>query len=84
MRREGELEPFLVAFPGEEGDDHRVLLNPMYFVGLDEVGGLLAELAHQYALGFVQSGRARDMVDALEQISEFYLAGVNELVEAQD
>lgn len=81
MRREGELEPFLVAFPSEEGDGQRVLLNPMYFNALDEVGDFLAEIAHQYALGFVQSGRAIDLEDALEQIAEYFLIGVNELVE---
>lgn len=80
MRREGELEPFLVAFPAEEDSAHRVLLNPMYFVGLDEVGDFLAELAHQYAVGFVQSGRAMDLEDALEQIGEYFVAGVNEFV----
>lgn len=75
MRNEDNLQPFLVAFPAEEGG-HTVMLDPGYFNGVDEVGGFLAELAQQYARAFVQSGRARDMADALEQVREYFAYGL--------
>lgn len=72
MRNEDNLQPFLVAFPLEEGGQ-QVMLDPGFFNGTDEVGLFLAELARHYARAFVQSGRARDMNDALEQVREFFL-----------
>ncbi len=69
MRRPGDLQPFLLGVPGEDGE-HRIVVDPTYFAGLDEVGDLLAEIASLFAQGFVQSGRAIDMADAMEQIEE--------------
>jgi len=66
MRNDDNLQPFLVAFPLEEGGQ-QVMLDPGFFNGADEVGLFLADLARHYARAFVQSGRARDMNDALEQ-----------------
>jgi hypothetical protein len=73
--------PFLVAFPpgigpyGEDpGGEVTVMLDPEHFKGLDEVGGFLASLARHYARTFVQSGRARDEDDALDQVVEGFLA----------
>lgn len=71
MRNDDNLQPFLVAFPLEEGGQ-QVMLDPSFFNGADEVGVFLADLARHYARAFVQSGRARDMADALEQIREFW------------
>lgn len=73
MRREDDLQPFLVAFPMENGGQ-QVMLDPGFFNGADEVGLFLADLAHHYARAFVQSGRARDVDDAVEQMREFFLA----------
>ncbi len=73
MRREDDLQPFLVAFPMENGGQ-QVMLDPGFFDGADEVGLFLADLARHYARAFVQSGRARDMDDAVEQMREFFLA----------
>lgn len=72
MRDDGVPQPFLVAFPMEDGSQ-QVMLDPGFFAGLDEVGDFLGELAKQYGRAFVQSGRARDMEDALEQIREMFL-----------
>ena len=69
MKDTGAPQPILVAFP-EEGGGQRVLLDPGFFHGLDEVGLFMADLARHYARSFVQSGRARDMADAIEQIRE--------------
>jgi len=71
MRNDDNLQPFLVAFPMEEGGQ-QVMLDPAFFNGADEVGLFLADLARHYARAFVQSGRARDMADALEQMREFF------------
>ncbi|MEL6663969.1 MAG: DUF5076 domain-containing protein [Pseudomonadota bacterium] len=71
MRNDDNLQPFLVAFPMEEGGQ-QVMLDPAFFNGADEVGVFLADLARHYARAFVQSGRARDMADALEQMREFF------------
>ncbi|MEO0817532.1 MAG: DUF5076 domain-containing protein [Pseudomonadota bacterium] len=71
MRNDDNLQPFLVAFPLEEGGQ-QVMLDPGFFNGADEVGLFLADLARHYARAFVQSGRARDMNDALEQMREFF------------
>lgn len=75
-------QPFLVAFPGNQGpyaddneaagDGQTVMLDPTYFDGLGEVGIFLADLARHYARAFIQSGRARDMTDAIEQIRELF------------
>lgn len=73
MRREDDLQPFLVAFPMENGGQ-QVMLDPGFFNGADEVGLFLADLARHYARAFVQSGRARDVDDAVEQMREFFLA----------
>lgn len=77
MRDESVPQPFLVAFP-MEGEEPRVMLDPMYFAGLDEVGLFMVDLARLYARGFVQSGRARNMRDALEQIQEIFDADIVE------
>lgn len=77
MRSEDNLQPFLVAFPMEDGGQ-QVMLDPNYFHGVDEVGTFLALLARHYARAFVQSGRARDMEDALEQVVEYFQDEVNE------
>lgn len=77
MRNDDNLQPFLVAFPMEQGGQ-QVMLDPGFFSGADEVGVFLADLARHYARAFVQSGRARDLEDALEQIAEFFQAEVNE------
>lgn len=71
MRSEDNLQPFLVAFP-EEGGGQRVMLDPAFFNGADEIGLFLADLARHYARAFVQTGRARDMEDALAQVREFF------------
>ena len=71
MRNEDNLQPFLVAFPVEEGGQ-QVMLDPGYFNGADEVGVFLADLARHYARAFVQSGRAIDESAALEQIRELF------------
>jgi len=79
MRDESVPQPFLVAFPMED-EDPRVMLDPMYFAGLDEVGLFLVDLSRLYARAFVQSGRARDMRDALDQIQEIFDADISEPV----
>ncbi|MEM9740275.1 MAG: DUF5076 domain-containing protein [Pseudomonadota bacterium] len=71
MRNDDNLQPFLVAFPLEEGGQ-QIMLDPGFFNGADEVGFFLADLARHYARAFVQSGRARDMDDALVQVREFF------------
>mgnify|MGYP006267316997 CR=1 FL=1 len=71
MRSEDNLQPFLVAFPGGEGGQ-TVMLDPSFFTGAGEVGLFLADLARHYARAFVQSGRARDMEDAIEQMRELF------------
>ena len=70
----GAPSPFLVAFPNdeEEGGGQRIMLDPGFFNGLDEVGMFLADLAHHYARAFVQSGRARDLPDALGLIRSMF------------
>lgn len=68
--REGDLQPFLVAFPMEEGGQ-QVMLDPAFFGGLDEVGLFLTDLARHYARAFVQSGRAMSEEDAMDQIREW-------------
>lgn len=83
MRDESVPQPFLVAFP-IEGDDPRIMLDPMYFAGLDEVGLFLVDLSRLYARAFVQSGRARDMRDALDQIREIFDADISEPVPDED
>ncbi len=80
MRSDENLQPFLVAFPGGEGGQ-TVMLDPSFFNGSDEVGSFLADLARHYARAFVQSGRARDTRDAIEQIREMF---DNELDAAPD
>ncbi|MEL7128798.1 MAG: DUF5076 domain-containing protein [Pseudomonadota bacterium] len=77
MRDEGVPQPLLVVFP-TEGGEPQVLLDPQYFVGLDEVGLLLSDLAKHYARAFLQSGRARSLEDAIEQIQEIFDADVTE------
>lgn len=72
MRNDDNLQPFLVAFPMEEGGQ-QVMLDPSFFNGADEVGVFLADLARHYARAFVQSGRARDAEDAIEQMRELFL-----------
>ncbi len=71
MRSEDNLQPFLVAFPGGEGGQ-TVMLDPSFFNGTDEVGLFLADVARHFARAFVQSGRARNMEDAIEQIRELF------------
>ena len=44
MRDDGVPQPFLVAFPVEEGGQ-QVMLDPGFFSGLDEVGDFLSRLA---------------------------------------
>lgn len=83
MRSDDNLQPFLVAFPLEEGGQ-QVMLDPGFFHGTDEVGMFLADLARQYARAFVQSGRARDLEDALEQITEYFQAEVNEPIDEDE
>ena len=63
-----------------EDEDPRIMLDPMYFAGLDEVGLFLVDLSRLYARAFVQSGRARDMRDALDQIQEIFNADISEPV----
>ncbi len=77
MRDDSIPQPFLVAFP-MEGSEPRIMLDPQYFSGLDEVGLFLSDLAKMYARAFVQSGRARDMQDALEQVQEIFNADISE------
>jgi len=77
MRNDDNLQPFLVAFPMEEGGQ-QVMLDPAFFNGADEVGLFLADLARHYARAFLQSGRARDMQDALDQVQEFFLMEMQE------
>lgn len=83
MRDESVPQPFLVAFPMED-EDPRIMLDPMYFAGLDEVGLFLVDLSRLYARAFVQSGRARNMRDALEQIQEIFDADISEPVPEED
>jgi len=71
MRNDDNLQPFLVAFPMDDGGQ-QVMLDPAFFNGADEVGLFLADLARHYARAFVQSGRARDEADALEQVQEYF------------
>ncbi len=77
MRDDSIPQPFLVAFPVED-EDPRILLDPQYFAGLDEVGLFLSDLAKLYARAFLQSGRARDMRDAIEQVQEIFNADITE------
>lgn len=77
MRDESIPQPFLVAFP-MENEAPRIMLDPQFFAGLDEVGLFLVDLSRLYARAFVQSGRARDMRDALEQIQEIFDADITE------
>lgn len=79
MRDESIPQPFLVAFPMED-EDPRIMLDPQYFAGLDEVGLFLVDLARLYARAFVQSGRAKDMRDALEQVQGIFDADITEPV----
>ena len=75
-------QPFLIAFPADQGpfaedneasgDGQTVMLDPGYFNGLDEVGLFMADLVRHYARAFVQSGRAADETDAIEQIREMF------------
>jgi hypothetical protein len=67
-----------------EGEDPRIMLDPMYFAGLDEVGLFLVDLSRLYARAFVQSGRARDMRDGLDQIREIFDADISEPVPDED
>jgi len=83
MRDESVPQPFLVAFPMED-EDPRIMLDPMYFAGLDEVGLFLVDLSRLYARAFVQSGRARDMRDALDQIQEIFDADISEPLQEED
>ncbi len=83
MRRSDNLQPFLLGVPSEEGG-HRLVLDPTYFDGLDEVGGLMAEMARLYAESFVQSGRARDLDDALEQIEEGYVLALQDAADEDE
>lgn len=71
MRNDDNLQPFLVAFPMEDGGQ-QVMLDPGFFNGADEVGIFLADLARHFARAFVQSGRASDEADAIEQIRELF------------
>lgn len=71
MRSEDNLQPFLVAFPGGEGGQ-TVMLDPSFFHGADEVGVFLADVARHFARAFVQTGRARNMEDAIEQMREVF------------
>ena len=70
----GAPTPFLVAFPNDDdaGGGQRIMLDPGFFHGLDEVGMFLADLARHYARSFVQSGRARDEADALGLIRSMF------------
>lgn len=77
MRDDSIPQPFLVAFP-MENEDPRIMLDPQYFAGLDEVGLFLSDLGKMYARAFVQSGRARDMRDALVQVQEIFNADISE------
>ena len=77
MRDDSVPKPFLVAFP-MENEDPRIMLDPQYFDGLDEVGLFLVDLSRMYARAFVQSGRARNTRDALEQIQEIFDADITE------
>lgn len=83
MRDESIPQPFLVAFPMEE-EGPRIMLDPQFFSGLDEVGLFLVDLSRLYARAFVQSGRARDMRDALEQIQEIFDADITEPVPEEE
>jgi len=83
MRNEDDLQPFLVAFP-EDGGGQRVMLDPGFFNGADEVGVFLADLARHYARAFTQAGRARDPADALEQIREFLVLELDTPREASE
>ena len=75
-------QPFLIAFPADQGpfaedneaagEGQTVMLDPGYFNGLDEVGLFMADLVRHYSRAFVQSGRAADMDDAIEQIREMF------------
>ena len=71
MKDASAPQPFLVAFP-EEGGGQRVMLDPGFFHGLDEVGVFMADLVRHYARAFVQSGRAQSMEDAIEQVREMF------------
>ncbi|MEL6473433.1 MAG: DUF5076 domain-containing protein [Pseudomonadota bacterium] len=83
MKDDGVPQPVLVAFP-EEGGGQRVMLDPGYFHGLDEVGTFLADLARHYGRAFVQSGRAQDMNDAIDQIEEVFAMQAREPIAAVD
>ena len=79
----GAPTPFLVAFPNDEDDGggQRIMLDPGFFHGLDEVGMFLADLTRHYARAFVQSGRARDEGDAIGLIRSMLEM---ELAESED
>lgn len=83
MRNDDNLQPFLVAFPLEEGGQ-KIMLDPAFFNGADEVGLFLADLARHYARAFVQSGRARDMADALDQVREFFVMEIDDQADEAD
>lgn len=74
QREPGAPSPFLVAFPNDEdeGGGQRIMLDPGYFHGLDEVGMFIADLTRHYARAFVQSGRARDESDAVSLIRSMF------------
>lgn len=70
--------PFLVAFPNEEDGGQRIMLDPTYFLGLDEVGAFIANLTKHYARAFVQSGRAKDENDAIGLIRSMFEMEIEE------
>ena len=80
MRSDDSLQPILVVFPEEEGGK-RILLDPQHFAGLDEIGSFLAILAEHYGRAFLQSGRAIDLPDALQQIGDMFLMDVETAIE---
>ncbi|MEM6411879.1 MAG: DUF5076 domain-containing protein [Pseudomonadota bacterium] len=77
MRDDGVPQPVLVVFPSED-EEPKVMLDPLFLQGLDEVGLFLSDIAKHYARTFVQSGRARDLRDALDQIQEIFNADITE------
>lgn len=79
----GAPSPFLVAFPNDEdeGGGQRIMLDPGFFHGLDEVGMFLADLARHYARAFVQSGRARHEEDAIALIRSMFEMEIDEMAE---
>lgn len=63
-------DPFLVAYPGEEGGQ-RVILDPAFFGQPEHVGIFLVDLARHFARAMASAGKAESEQDALARMRVF-------------